>query len=574
MKKNQFVEYSKGLKLKAVLAPLFKLLEAILELLIPLIIADIIDIGIKNNDKEYIIIRFLYLIGFAILGFLCAVVAQYFSSKVASTYSCRLRKGLFEHVQGLSYKDLDELGTSTILTRLTGDINQIQTGINMFLRLFLRSPFIFLGALIMSLFVDFQMGLIFLVAIIILSFIVVIIMKITLPKYKIIQNNLDQVTKETKESLTGARIIRAFTNEEKQIKTFDQKNDNYAKLQNKVSKISILMNPLTLFVINLLVIFVLYFGGVKVDTGTLTNGQVVALYNYTNYILVELIKFANLVITITKALVCTRRVGILLEKESSLQFKDSIKINNDFLSFNNVDFKYYENGKEALKDINFKIEKNQTLGIIGGTGAGKSTIVNLIGHNYNLTNGSIIFDGYNIESYSLKALRNRIGIVPQKAVLFEGTIRSNLLVGNKNATDDELIEALKISQAISIINKKELGLDEKVEQGGRNFSGGEKQRLTIARALVKKPDLLILDDSSSALDFKTDKDLRAELSKIDNMSVIIVSQRTSALLNCDKILVLDHGYIVDAGTHQELLERCGLYQDIHYSQFEKELTIN
>lgn len=570
MNKNIFLKYAKGLKIKAILAPLFKLLEAILELFIPLVIADIIDNGIPNQNSSYILGRFLILIGFGILGFLFALCAQYFSASVASTYSCRIRKGLFEHVHSLSYKEMDELGTSTLLNRLTGDTNQIQTGINMFLRLFLRSPFIFLGALIMSFIVSWDMGLIFLVSIIILSLIVAVIMIITLPKYRKIQSSLDQVTKETRESLNGVRIIRAFTNENKQIDTFNQKNDNYQKLQFSVGLISILTNPLTVLIVNIAVIMIIYFGGIKVNSGSLTNGQVVALYNYTNYILVELIKFANLIITITKAIACGKRVNSLFNLQSSLKYTDHNKINDDFLAFNNVSFKYYENGREALKDVNFKINKNQTLGVIGGTGSGKTTLINLIGHYYDLNKGQIIFDGYSVDSYSKEELRNKIGFVNQHAILFEGTIRSNLLIGNQNANDEDLKDALIKAQAINVVNKKESGLDEKVEQGGRNFSGGEKQRLTIARALVKKPDLLILDDSSSALDYKTDKDLRHAISQIKDMSIIIVSQRTSALLNCDKIIVLDHGNVIDIGNHEELLNRCKLYQDIHYSQYEKE----
>lgn len=568
-RKIKVFEYVKGLKIKGILAPLFKLFEAILELLIPLIIADIIDNGIKNNDKNYIVVRFLFLVILAFVGFGFSITAQYFSSSVASKYSCRIRKGLFSHVQTLSFKELDGLGTSTLLTRITNDTNQIQTGVNMFLRLFLRSPFIVLGALVMAFIVDYQISLIFLGIIIILSLIVVLIMKYTLPKYRKIQSSLDEVTRETKENLTGVRVIRAFTGEEKQVEDFNQKNEKNTKLQIFVSKVSSLMNPLTYLIINIGIILILYFGGIKVNTGSLTNGQVIALYNYINYILVELIKFANLVITITKSIASLKRVEQIFNVEPSLNFEERKQVEGPYLQFDNVSFKYNENGQEALKNISFSLKKNQTLGIIGGTGSGKSTLINLLGHNYDPTSGRIILDGYPLDSYNLATLRNKIGYVPQKAVLFEGTIRSNLLWGNKNAKEEDLLEALKISQSLDIVNAKEKGLDEKVEQGGRNFSGGQKQRLTIARALVKKPEILVLDDSSSALDFKTDKELRGALSKLKNMTVVIISQRTSSLLDCDQILVLDHGELISKGTHEELMKSCLLYQEIHYTQFEK-----
>lgn len=570
MKKRKVFEYVKGLKVKGILAPLFKLFEAILELLIPLIIADIIDNGIKNSDKNYIVVRFFFLVILAFVGYGFSITAQYFSSSVASKYSCRIRKGLFSHVQTLSFKDLDELGTSTLLTRITNDTNQIQTGVNMFLRLFLRSPFIVFGALVMAFIVDYQISLIFLGVIIVLSLIVVLIMNYTLPKYRKIQSSLDEVTRETKENLTGVRVIRAFTGEEKQVEDFNQKNIKNTKLQIFVSKVSSLMNPLTYLVVNIGIILILYFGGLKVDTGSLTNGQVIALYNYINYILVELVKFANLVITITKSIASLKRVEQIFNVEPSLNFKDRKKVEGPYLQFDHVSFKYNDNGQEAVKNISFSLKKNQTLGIIGGTGSGKSTLINLLGHNYDPTSGEISLDGYPLESYNLVALRNKIGFVPQKAVLFEGTIRSNLLWGNPNAKEEDLLEALKISQSLDIVNSKEKGLDEKVEQGGRNFSGGQKQRLTIARALVKKPEILVLDDSSSALDFKTDKELRSALRKLKNMTVIIISQRTSSLLDCNQILVLDHGELVSKGTHEELMNSCSLYQEIHYTQFEKE----
>lgn len=569
-KYSKLFGYFDGLKLQAFLAPFFKLLEAIFELIVPIVVASIMDVGVKNNDKHFIVTRFILLIVLGISGLAFSLTAQYFSAKVANKYACRLRQGVFEHVQTLSYQDLDKLGNSTLLTRMSSDVNQIQSGINMFLRLFLRSPFIVFGALVMALIVDSQLGLILLVMIPLLFLVVFLIMSFTLPKYSSIQSSLDSLTKETRENLTGVRVIRAFTSEEKQKEDFDKKNQNFTKIQIKVSKISSLMNPLTVVIINMGVIALLYFGGIKVNMGKLTDGQVFSLYNYISYILVELIKFANLIINVSKSIACSKRINDLFEVKPSLKFVEKEKINDDYLSFDNVTFKYTKDGKAALKDISFKVEENQTIGIIGGTGAGKSTLINLLCHNYDSNQGNIIYKGYPLASYSLNEIRDDIGLVPQKAVLFEGTIRSNLLWGKKDATDEEIQKALDISQSSEIIKHKANGLDEKVEQNGRNFSGGQRQRLTIARAIVKHPKILILDDSSSALDFKTDKDLRMKLKEINDMTIFIISQRTSSLVNCDKILVLDHGELVDQGTHEELLNRCKLYQDIHYCQFEKE----
>lgn len=570
VKQRKLIEYTKGLKLQSVLAPLFKLFEACAELFVPLIVADIIDKGIPSKDQNYIIIRFIVLIVLGIGSFGFAIAAQYFSSKVANKYSCRIRQGLFDHVQNLSYKELDQLGNATLLTRMTSDVNQIQTGVNMFLRLLLRSPFIVFGSLIMAFVVDVQLALILAIMIPILFVIVVIVMKTTLPKYKDIQNSLDLVTKETRENLTGVRVIRAFTAEDKQTEDFENKNRRYTNLQIAVGKISSIMNPLTILVINLGIVCLLYFGGIKVNQGKLTDGEVVALYNYISFILVELIKLANLVITISKAIACGKRVNSLFNIESSLKFVEKEKINDDFLSFNHVSFKYNKDGKEALNDVSFNVKKNQTIGIIGGTGSGKTTLINLISHKYDISNGSIIYKGYPLNSYSLNELRDDISVVPQKAVLFEGTIRSNLLWGKKDASDEELYRAISLSQSEDIISSKAKGIDEEVEQGGRNFSGGQKQRLTIARALVKDSQILILDDSSSALDYKTDKELRMKLKQLKDTTVFIISQRTSSLVSCDNILVLDHGNLIAQGTHEELLKNCSLYQEIHYCQFEKE----
>lgn len=571
-KKSKLFSYFNGLKFQAFLAPFFKLLEAIFELLVPFIVSDIMNVGVENGDTHYIIVRFIVLVVFAFCGLGFALTAQYFSSYVANKYACRLRQGVFEHVQTLSFKDLDTLGNSTILTRMTSDVNQIQSGINMFLRLFLRSPFIVFGALVMALIIDSQIGTVFAVVIPILFLVVFLIMRFTLPRYNKIQLSLDNLTKETRENLTGVRVIRAFTGEEKQISDFEKKNQHFTSLQFAVSKISSLMNPLTVAIINIGVISILYFGGIKVNTGSLTSGEVFALYNYITYILVELIKFANLIINISKSIACSKRINALFEVEPSLKFKEHVKINDDYLTFDNVSFKYNKDGKEAIKNVSFKVEKNQTIGIIGGTGAGKSTLINLLCQSYDLNEGEIIYKGYPLSSYSLEEIRTNIGLVPQKAVLFEGTIRSNLLWGKKDASEEEIQKALEISQSEDVIKHKAKGLDEPVEQNGRNFSGGQKQRLTIARALVKNPEILILDDSSSALDFKTDKDLRMKLKEIKNMTIFLISQRTSSLTNCDKILVLDHGELVAQGTHEELLKNCKLYQDIHYCQFEREKT--
>lgn len=568
---NKMLEYFSGLKLRSFLAPFFKLLEAIFELLVPLVVSNIMDIGVKNNDKNYIITHFILLIGLAVCGLIFSLTAQYFSSSVANKYACRLRQGVFEHVQTLSHRDLDSLGNSTLLTRMTSDVNQIQSGINMFLRLFLRSPFIVLGALVMAFIVDAQIAIVFAIVIPILSLIVFLIMRFTLPRYSKIQTSLDSLTKETRENLTGVRVIRAFTSEEKQIRDFEDKNQNFTKLQIAVGKISSLMNPLTVVVINIGVICILYFGGIKVNHGNLSDGQVFSLYNYLNYILIELIKFANLIINVSKSIACSKRINALFNVKSTLKFTEKESVSSgDYINFDNVTFKYNKDGKAAIKNINFKAEENQTIGIIGGTGAGKSTLINLLCHNYDATEGKIIYKGQRLDSYSLDEIRNDIGLVPQKAVLFEGTIKSNLLWGKKDATDEDIANAIEISQSKDIISHKAKGLDEPVEQNGRNFSGGQKQRLTIARALVKHPKILILDDSSSALDLKTDKDLRMKLKEIHDMTIFIISQRTSSLVNCDKILVLDKGELVDQGTHEELLKRCKLYQDIHYCQYEKE----
>jgi len=570
MRKNRFVEYTEGIRVRAFLAPLFKLLEAVMELMVPLIVADIIDRGIPEKDAGSIGIRFAFLIAFAVLGFVFAVIAQYFSASVAGKFSCRIRQGLFDHIETLSYRELDQTGNAALLTRMTSDINQIQTGVNLFLRLFLRSPFVVFGALIMAFIVDRELGIIFAVLIPVLFVIVFLVMKITLPRYKEIQNSLDKITRESRENLNGVRVIRAFTAEEKQKADFREKNERYTRLQIAAGKISAIMNPLTFLIVNLAIVALLYFGGIKVNAGRLTDGQVVALYNYINYILVELIKFANLIVTCSRSVASFRRVSALFDVRSSLKFGEPVRVSDDHIAFEHVSFRYYSTGEDVLKDITFRVKKNQTIGIIGGTGAGKSTLVSLLGHHYDPTEGRIVVDGYPADSYRLSSLREKIAVVPQKAVLFEGTIRSNLLWGKQDADEEELYRALEISRSMDIIKSKAKGIDEEVEPEGKNFSGGQKQRLTIARALVAQPEILILDDSSSALDFKTDKELRANLKLLKDTTVLIISQRTSSLMSCDQIIVLDHGEIVDTGTHEDLLNRCPLYREIYRCQFGEE----
>jgi ABC-type multidrug transport system fused ATPase/permease subunit len=560
-------KYAKGLGFQALLAPLFKFAEASMELITPFVVKDIINIGIPSRDVNYILIRFFIMLALAIMGFAFALIAQYFAAKVSAVYSSRLRKELFSHVQTLSYKELDLLGKGTLLTRMTSDINQIQTGINMFLRLLLRSPFVMLGSIVMSFLISWKMGLIFSVTIPLLFVAVLIVIKKTMPRYVDIQSSLDDVTRLSRENISGVRQIRAFTSEERQIKKFNEVNETLKEKQYKTSKLSALINPISFFIVNSAIILIVYLGGFEVNLGSLQNGDIVALFTYMNMMLIETIKFANLIVTLTKALACGQRVDSMFDVHSSLKYEEKILSDKEYIEFDNVHLSY--NGKaDSLDNISFKVKKGSTVGIIGGTGSGKTSLVNLLCHFYDTTKGNIYFDGYNLNSYSPKELRNRIGIVPQKAVLFKGTIRSNLLWGNPSSTDEDLIEALKTAQALDVIKSKPNGLDEEVEQSGKNFSGGQRQRLTIARALVKKPEILILDDSSSALDFSTDLKLRRALKKLDkNMTVFIISQRTSSLLGCDDIILLDKGKIIDEGTHDELLKRNELYKEIHSFQF-------
>ena len=557
-------------KKEAVLSPLFKLLEALFELFVPIVVASLIDIGIGNADKGYAVKMFFLLILLAVIGLCFSITAQYFAAKAAVGVGTRLRSVLFKKIQSLSFSELDNIGTSTMITRMTSDVNQVQSGINMFLRLFMRSPFIDFGAMIMAFTIDFQAALVFVCAIPVLAVVVFAIMLISIPLYKKSQSRLDKVTGKTRENLTGARVIRAFCREEREIDEFKDLNSQLTAAQKYVGKISALMNPVTFVIINVAIVVLIWVGAIRVEQGVLTQGAVVALYNYMSQILVELIKLANLIITMTKSVACCNRVTAVLETSSTLQHTDNDTIETEnCIDFVNVALTYQGAGGESLTDINFSIKPGETVGIIGGTGSGKSSLVNLIPHFYDCTRGGVYVDGKNVKSYSTAELREKIGIVLQKAVLFKGTIRDNLLWGNKNATEQQLVQALEIAQAADVVASKKNGLDEVIEQGGKNLSGGQKQRLTIARALVKQPEILILDDSASALDYATDARLRKAVKGLKNTTVVIVSQRTSSIMSADKIIVMDDGKIVGIGTHSQLLDSCSIYQEIYSSQTDR-----
>ena len=559
-------------KKETILAPLFKLLEASFELSVPLVVASLIDNGILKENKSHIVYSFFLLVLLAIVGLISSVTAQYFSAKAAIGVSTQLRSDMFAKIQGFSFSELDKLGTSTMITRMTSDINQVQNGVNMFLRLFLRSPFIVFGAMIMAFTVDGKSALVFAGAIPVLMVVVFAIILVSIPLYKKSQQNLDKLTAKTRENLSGVRVIRAFCQEEKEIKAFRLLNETLNQSQKYVGRISALMNPVTYVIINVAIMILIYIGALRVDSGQITQGAVVALYNYMSQILVELIKLANLIITLTKSVACAHRVETILAVNSTLQTmsEDDEKAktdNENYIVFENVGLTYQNAGEESLSDISFSVKKGETVGIIGGTGSGKSSLVNLIPHFYDCTRGNIYIDGINVKACSPEKLREKVGIVLQKAVLFRGSIRENILWGNPNATETEIRKAIEISQSKDVIDSKKDGLDERVEQGGRNLSGGQKQRLTIARALVRNPEILILDDSSSALDYATDAKLRQAIKLTDKeMTVFIVSQRTSSIVSADKIIVLDDGRIVGIGTHEELLKHCRVYQEIHLSQ--------
>ena len=563
--------YLKSYAVQSILGPLFKLGEATLELLVPLVVAKIIDVGIPNKDSGYIIKMGLVLVVLAAAGLLMSVTAQYFAAKASVGCTARMRSALFSHIQTLSYSDLDALGTSTVITRMTGDMNQIQTGLNIALRLLLRSPFVVLGAMVMAFTIDTHEALIFAGVIPVLAAVIFGIMLAGIPLYKKTQGKLDSVLRLTRENLTGARVIRAFGREKEETESFVGSNNELVAIQELAGKIAAVLNPATYVIINAAVIILIYSGAVKVNEGTLTQGETVALYNYMSQILVELIKFASLIISITKAAACANRVSDILDMKPSFTGGDVIGGNDtdEAVKFENVYFKYNETGGNVLEDISFTLKKGQTLGIIGGTGSGKTSVVNLIPGFYHASKGSVYVDGVNVNDWDQNSLKDRIGVVEQKATLFSGTIRENLKWGDENASDEEIMHAAEIAQAQDVINSKESGLDSVIEQGGKNLSGGQRQRLTIARALVKKPEILILDDSSSALDFATDAKLRKAIAAIKDTSVIIVSQRTSSIKHADLIAVLDDGRLAGLGTHDSLLESCCVYKEIYDSQYKK-----
>ncbi len=569
---RKLLKYLNHYKLQSVLAPLFKLLEAAFELFVPLVVSAIIDNGINGGEGwRYITFACLILVGLGVVGLISAVAAQYFAARAAVGFSKELRHDLFSKMQTLSYSEIDGLGTSKMITRMTSDVNQIQSGVNLVLRLFMRSPFIVFGAMIMAFLINVTAGGVFAVAIAVLCVAVFGIMLISIPLYKMVQNRLDKVTSSTRETLTGVRVLRAFCKEDDEIKKYNERNGELTKAQKFVGKISALMNPLTYAIINAAIIWLLYVGAIKVDGGVLTQGNVVALYNYMSQILIELIKLANLIITVTKSFACAGRVNEILDMRSTLKHGSEEAAAGAFIRFDNVCANYSGSGMDALNNISFEVEKGQTVGIIGGTGAGKTTLVNMLPHFYDASAGGVYIGGKNVNSYGDEQLRDMCGIVPQRAVLFKGTIRDNMKWGKGDATDEEILSAIEIAQASDVVKSKDNGLDEEVEQGGKNFSGGQRQRLTIARALVKKPEILILDDSASALDYATDANLRKSIKNLDyKPTVFIVSQRTSSIRHADKIIVLDAGKMVGAGTHDELLQTCDVYREIHYSQYEKE----
>ena len=572
---KKLLVYLKKYKIQAVLAPLFKMLEASFELIVPLVVASIIDNGILGGNSSRVLSGAGVLVLLAVVGMVAAISAQYFAARAATGFATDLRHSLFERIQSFSYAELDSIGVSTLITRMTNDVNQAQNAVNMVLRLFLRSPFIVAGALIMALTIDLRASLIFLGVILLLSIVVYAVMKKTFPMYKTVQQTLDGVTLITRENLTGARVIRAFTQEEAEQERFIRRNNLLAHFQRVVGRISALMNPLTFVIVNVGIIVLIRYGAVTVNSGRLSQGSVVALYNYMSQILVELIKFANLIVTITKGFASGARIAAVLEVENTLQHETSdTKSDTHAVLFDDVSLTYRGAGAPSLSHISFAAEKGDVVGIIGPTGSGKSSLVNLIPHYYDATEGRVTVDGKNVKAYPDEVLRGIIGFVQQKAVLFSGTVRDNIRWGKQDATDAEIDEALKMAQIYDTVYEKN-GLDTVIEQGGANLSGGQKQRLSVARALVAKPSIIVLDDSASALDFATERAMREAILNLDyRPTLFIVSQRCSSILTADTILVLDDGKCVDSGTHSELLSRCELYREIYYSQFEKEGAAN
>ncbi len=565
--------YLKTYTKESILGPLFKLLEAALDLIVPLVIAAIIDHGIAGSDYGYISRMCLLLVGLGVIGLAFSVTAQYFAAKAAVGFVTDVRYSLFRHIQSLSYSEMDRLGTSTLITRMTSDMNQVQNGVNLTLRLLLRSPFVVFGAMVMAFTIDVPSAWIFAVAIPALSVVVFGIMLWCIPLYKKVQARLDGVLGITRENLTGVRVIRAFCKEEDEIDEFSARNQALTKTQKYVGRISALMNPLTYIMINLAIVWLIQTGAVRVNAGLLTQGAVVALYNYMSQILIELVKLANLIINITKSVACGNRIQSVFEMHSSLPDGSRTEVPcsaENAVEFRNVELCYQNAGSSSLSEVNFSVRHGETVGIIGGTGSGKSSLVNLIPRFYEASSGSVLVDGVDVREYRLDALRGKIGIVPQKAVLFQGTIRDNMLWGKKDATDDEIMEAVTLAQAKQVVESKG-GLDAVIEQGGRNLSGGQRQRFTIARALVRKPEILILDDSASALDFATDAALRKAIRGMKNgPTVFLVSQRAASIQHADKIVVLDDGKIAGIGKHADLLKSCEVYREIYESQFKKE----
>lgn len=571
---KKLIKFMKGYGRECALGPLFKLLEAAFELVIPLVVARIVDNGIAQMDRGYILKMCAVMISLGVIGLICSVTAQYFAAGAAVGFCTRLRHAVLERILGLSYRQIDSMGTSTMITRMTADINQIQNGVNLTLRLLLRSPFVVFGAMIMAFTIDVQAALVFVGVIPVLCLIVFGIMLITMPMYRKVQGALDQVTSATRQNLTGVRVLRAFCKEEDEVRAFQGMTNDLAEKQLTAGGVSVLMNPVTLVVINLAVVLLVRIGAVKVDGGILTQGMVIALYNYMSQILVELVKMANLIITMTKAAACANRVSAVLDMQSDQKSgtKTADGITGE-VEFRGVSARYSDSGNPALVNVSFLAKPGQTVGIIGGTGSGKTTLVSLIPRLYDASEGQVLIGGQNVDEYDMDSLRHQIGIVPQKAVLFKGTIRQNLLWGNENASDNDLWAALEIAQAREVVKDKDGELGAAVEQGGVNFSGGQRQRLTIARALVRSPKILILDDSASALDYATDASLRKAIRSMKNPpTTFIVSQRAASVRYADEILVLEDGALVGKGTHEELLGSCAVYQEIYYSQFPREVT--
>jgi len=571
----KLAKYLKGYIKESIIGPLFKLLEACFELIVPLVMANIIDIAIKNSDKTYILKMGGIMVLLGVLGLICSLTAQYFAAKAALGFGTALRNDLFAHINSLSFSEIDKIGTSSLVTRITSDINQAQTGVNLVLRLLLRSPFIVVGAIIMSFMINVKLTLIFLVVTLLISLVIYFIMSRSIPHYKNAQNKLDRVSLITRENLSGVRVIRAFSRQKDELTRFEQSNNDLTRTQLLVGRISTLLNPLTYVILNAGIIAVLWFGGITVYHGTISQGEVIALINYMSQILLALLALSNLIISITRASASAIRINEVFAIKSSMTEGSAAIKEEAFkapkVEFRNVSFSYNQSEEEALSDISFQVESGETIGIIGGTGSGKSTLVNLIPRFYDVTGGEILIDGRNVKDYPFAELRKKVAVVPQKAVLFKGTIRQNMQWGKKDATDEEIYKALEIAQARDFVDAKPDGLDTVIMQGGKNLSGGQKQRLTIARALVANPQILILDDSSSALDFATDARLRkAIMTQTRNLTVFIVSQRASSIKHADKIIVLDNGKMAGIGKHDELFESCEVYKEICLSQLSED----